>query len=189
MAESRSDQSIIGHQNVQITGVADSPINVSIHGGPGGLDPSTSAKAALDAARDMHRANDFSGAIEQYDVAVSLAESVSDTDLTIRAHMNAARALTELLHESPSGDRIESRSRRQLIEKHLRAAEELGSSPGDLAVERALASTLDADPEVAVRLAQEAVSLTRDSSRETSESTHWWRLSTPIGTQALQRKP
>lgn len=166
MAESRSDQSIIGHQNVQISGVADSSINVSIHGGSGGLDPSTSAKVAFDAARDMHRANDFSGAIEQYDVAVSLAESVSDIDLTIRAHMNAARALTELLHESPSGDRIGSRSRRQLIEKHLRAAEALGSSPGDLAVERALASTLDADPEVAVRLAQEAVSLTRDSSHE-----------------------
>ena len=166
MTESRSDQSIIGHQNVQISGVADSSISVSIHGGSGGFDPSASAEVALEAARELHRANDFSRAIEQYDVAASLAESVSDTDLSIRAHMNAARALTELLHESPSGDRIGSRSRRQLVEKHLRAAEALGAERGDLAVERALASTLDSDPEAAVRLAEEAVTLTRDSSRE-----------------------
>ncbi|MEP9394362.1 hypothetical protein ABLE94_19195 [Gordonia sp. VNK1] len=157
MSDDQGHQWVHGDKNVQLSGVSDSTIEIRIdsHGDTRG--PLALAEDAMQAGRKCFLASDFHGASEKYESAVEFAVRASDTDLEVRARMNAARALSEVLFEARRLGNPTLGAMRRFIDEHLRIAEQRGAEESDITLERALASLLDDDPAKTIRLARQAL--------------------------------
>ncbi|MFG2143683.1 hypothetical protein ACGFRG_05720 [Streptomyces sp. NPDC048696] len=128
--------------------------------------PEDLAEVAINEGRDRSLACDLPAAVEQYEAAVSLAVTASNSQLEVRARTHAARGLIEVLAHSQDRNKREWVAKRERVDEHLVVSEQLGANAADLAVERALASNLDGDPGKTIQLARRALELAGQEGNE-----------------------